>query len=456
MTLQLEISGPAAPFSFDVPGLFEPRLEPSWKAASNPPQVTEVREVWEIRGARLVSPDGSQAALWARWTEFTNQLRKRAGPQWVRLVRDPKGAREIVWTLGPPTHEGLKIEQLSAGQDESAPSATWKVLASVTLIVSGVRRFQDVRGIVGWEQDVSSTFTPGGLHVLEWRTEITTREGVSALERARRLGRIDVRPFGDRYSYDTNGPDGVEVTALDADEASARVPTVALAVSRIHQWGVPVGALGPGTSPTEVGYSTRRKVEKGEAVLVVRASARGPSALRWVELREPPGAKKSSEIFHEEAVHFAEGVWTFQEDPEEEEPDSPTPNLLELRLTLSGGHADFDFEPVVGGYEPVTFEGALLPWKLTAQIKVRKRGGEGKPGELLLPGVLAEPWLLDRKVSHETLPYLAEPSDEPDARLWARDAALVYWSARRPDRYPSAELKDVQPVESYWLSGARS
>jgi len=453
--LQLEIQGPAAPFRFDVPGLFEPRLEASWKEASNPREVTEVREVWEIRGARLVSPDGTQAALWSRWREFTDRLRQRSGPRWVRLVREPQGAREVVWTLGPPEYEELKVERLSAGEDPLAPSATWSVLASVTLVVSAARRLQDARGIVGWEQDVSSTFTPGGLHVLEWRTELTTREGTSAVEKARQFGRIDVRPFGDHYSYDTNGPDGVEVTALDADEVTGRVPTVALAVSRIHQWGVRVGAIGPGTSPTEVGYSTRRKVEKGETLRVVRASARGPGALRWVELREPPGAKKSSEVFHEEAARFAEGVWTFQEDPEEEDDPESALNRLELRLALSGGHVGFDFEPVVGGYEPVLFEGAILPWTLTAQVKVKKRGGEGKPADLLLPGELGDPWRLDRQASRESLPYLAEPSSEPDSRLWARDATLVYRAARRPDRWPSEALKDARPVESYWLSGAR-
>ena len=51
MTLHLEIHGPQV-FRFDVPGAFEPRLEPVWKEAAEPPEVTEIREVWEIRGAR--------------------------------------------------------------------------------------------------------------------------------------------------------------------------------------------------------------------------------------------------------------------------------------------------------------------------------------------------------------------------------------------------------------------
>jgi len=82
--LQLEIQGDQSHFRFDVPGPLEPRLEPVWKEAANPPQVVEIREVWEIPGARLVSSDGSPAAFWREWAAFLARLRIR-GPSFANL-----------------------------------------------------------------------------------------------------------------------------------------------------------------------------------------------------------------------------------------------------------------------------------------------------------------------------------------------------------------------------------
>ena len=105
---------------------------------------------------------------------------------------------------------------------------------------------------------------------------------------------------------------------------------------------------------------------------------------------------------------------------------------------------------MVGGFEPVLFEGALLPWRLTVTIKGTKRGGEGKKDELKLPALLPDPWLLDREASREKEPYVAEFGAEPAAHLWAREATLAYFSARRPTDSPLKQLQDGQPVESYY------
>src|SRR5690606_36572537 len=117
------------------PGPLEPRLEPVWKEASDPPEVVEIREVWEVPGARLVASDGDPATFWREWAAFLARLRVRGAgfPVWVRLIRDPAGAAEVVWSLGPPTHERFRIEQVSAKTDELAPAATWRVLVPVTL-----------------------------------------------------------------------------------------------------------------------------------------------------------------------------------------------------------------------------------------------------------------------------------------------------------------------------------
>ncbi|MCA8922884.1 MAG: hypothetical protein KDD82_13805, partial [Planctomycetes bacterium] len=409
MTLQLEIQGDGGHFRFDVPGPLEPRLEPVWKEAADPPEVIELREVWELPGARLVSADGSPDGLWRQWRSFLARLRVRGQgfPLWVRLLRDPQGAAEVVWTLGPPTHERFRLEQLSAGTDELAPAATWSVLVPVTLVVSAVQRFADPNGIVGWEQETASRFDAGGLHVLEWRTRITTKEGTSALEKARQFGRIDVSRFGGSYTYATNGADGVEVVAADADEPNARVPTDCVVVSRIQEWGVHVGTTRPGTSPTEVGYSVRARVERDQQTTTYRATARGPGALAWVERHRPQVPLDTGEVFHEEALRYAEGTWTVKAQAPDQ-PDAPEGVRWQIQTEVTGGHAAFDFEPVVGGFEPVRFEGALLPWRLAVSLKGQRRGGGGKLSELKLPGLLPAPWQLDREASREKEPFVSQ------------------------------------------------
>jgi len=221
-------------------------------------------------------------------------------------------------------------------------------------------------------------------------------------------------------------------------------------VSRIKQWGVHVGTTAPGSSPTEVGYSTRTRVEKDERSTTYRATARGPGALRWVEGRKPSGPIDTAEVFHEEAIRYAEGTWVVKEQSPPQ-PDAPEGIRWQIQTSISGGHPDFDFEPVVGGFEPVLFEGAILPWRLTVTLKGQRRGGEGKSEELKLPGVLPEPWLLDRKASSEKEPFVAQFGADAESHQWAREASLVYWSARRPTTSPLQQINQAQPVESYYL-----
>lgn len=447
MSLYLEIETPSGPFRFDVQGGFSPRLEPVWKEAAEPPEIVEVREVWEVQGARLLASDGEPAVFWQEWTAFLARFRVRGRgyPIAVRLVREENGSAQVVWRLGPPTHERFKIEQVGVGPDELFPRATWRTLAPVTLVVSAAQRFADPNGIVGWEQETSSRYDAGGLHFLEWRTTITTLEGTSALEKARRFGRIEVTPFGPSYTYDTNGPDGVEILSTDADEPNARVPTRAVVVSRIRQWGVRVGVSGPGTGPTEVGYSVRSRIEKGELSTTYHATARGPGALAWVERHEPAGPVEVSDVFHDESIRYAEGTWTRKEEA------ALATSRWQLQVELTGGHVDVDFEPVVGGYEPILFEGAILPWKLSVQVRVQRRGDTVPDQEWGFPGILPEPWILDRNLSTEKAPFVAEEAKDHAARLWAREASLIYWSPRRPTVPPLRQLEEAQPVDSYFL-----
>ena len=63
MTLLLEVLGGPRPFSFQVQGAFEPRLEPEWEDGA----ILSLREVWEIPGARFVQ---FEDRFWREWTTF--------------------------------------------------------------------------------------------------------------------------------------------------------------------------------------------------------------------------------------------------------------------------------------------------------------------------------------------------------------------------------------------------
>ena len=63
-------------------------------------------------------------------------------------------------------------------------------------------------------------------------------------------------------------------------------------------------------------------------------------------------------------------------------------------------------------------------------------------------------WILDRNNSREQDPRVAEDSEDPASRLWAREASLTYWSAKKPTSSPLRQLEAAQPVGSYYLGGA--
>ena len=138
--------------------------------------------------------------------------------------------------------------------------------------------------------------------------------------------------------------------------------------------------------------------------------------------------------------------------PEEpDEPDKPEGVRWQIQTEISGGHTDFDYEVVVGGFKPVEFRGGIFPWRLNVSLKGKKRGGEGKPDELKLPGLLPAPWQLDRNNSREKDPFVAEFGADADSHLWAREASLVYWAQDKPSESPAKQLRVARPVASYYL-----
>lgn len=444
--LRLEIVS-GTTFTFDVEGVIEPRLEPEWKDAANPPQLERVRVVWTVTRARIVAVDAD--ALWDAWAAFLARLQTRqptAPPTSVRIVRDPGGANETVQTLGPATYQEFRWEGVTGeGTDDGSPAASWNVVAPVTLSFSAVLALADTDGIVGWRQVVRSTYDDAGLHNLEWETEVTTAEGTDARTKAETFAAIPFSSLGSGYSYLTNGPTGVDLETLDADENNARTPTRVRAVSRVALRGVDVGTTGPGTAPTTVAYAvTTERSAKGTST-IYEASAQGPNYLSWVLGRRPGGALAEDSVTDSRGDKRATGRWV-------RKTLDATAVQRTVRIQVRGGYPDFEFAPIAGGYAPVEFVGAVLAWEVTVAVEVEVSGGDGSRATLPFPGLLPDPLRLDYAASQEDAePWISEQAKEESQATYKRTAQLVYRSATRPPSDLGAQLAAAQPVGSYYL-----
>ncbi|HYE92697.1 MAG TPA: hypothetical protein VEA38_16825 [Terriglobales bacterium] len=457
--LQLELSSTSAAngstFKFDVEGEFLPRWEPSFKFSADPPQLTEMRRVWEFRQCRLVS--STTSGLWANSNDNIGTLDLIMGTRSTgrftaaTIKRDPDSANATVFQLGVGTGvEAFTVEFLEGETDALTPAASWRYSAAFTIRISQVTKLTDANGIVGWEQSVSYSY-PNGLAQVEMRTRITTREGTSAVTKAQTYGKLDVANFGSAYTYDTNGTSGIDYLYTDADETNSRTPTVVECVSRVRQWGVNVGTTAGGTSPSEVGYTVATKITAKATEKTYTVSARGPGYLSWVTSRKPSGPLTEDELVDDQANKFATGTWTIKTDRASEDA-----RRSEISVEITGGHPALDYEPVAGGYEPIEFNGALLPWQATLHVAVERTGGTGLASELPLPGILGAPWKLDRNASTEGEPYqpAEEKGTDKSQDTWRREARLVYRSARKPSGPVLAELREIPPINSYFLEAA--
>lgn len=436
----LELQG-SSNFTFLVPGVFEPRCELVYKDAANPPQVIGLRWVWEFKDSLLVSSTGTSATLWSELATFLARFQTRGStPTYARLVNDPAGAATVVWTLGPSTYEQFKVDAIQLASSQRYPDAeagTWRCHVPVNLTLSAVQLLPDSNGIVGWDQTVEYGVDEGGLQLVTWRTRVTTKEGASptALTLAQTYGLIPISVYGDNYSYLTNGDSGVEVTLEGADQENSRNPTVAVAVCRLRQWGVPIGTSGPGISPSSVTYQVKTQLTEDEEVTTYFAAAVGPGAQRWVEARIPSGIAPSSvEKINRQSHRSYEATWVRKRSTKT---DIDKVYTSALAITLTGGHESFDYEPISGGFAPVLFEGALQPWRVTVRLQFRQVGGEGlNAGELLLPPLAAFKALglrLDYDASEEGEPQVEKGAIESGSIEWVRTATLVFWSATRPN-----------------------
>lgn len=449
-TLQID-DGAGGTFSFLVPPSFEPRLEATFKEASTLQEVEQIRTVWEFTNARLVSSDGTADTFWDEFNAFRALIETRAAtyPAFARVVRDPAGAAEVVWTLSSAAYEDFRIEIVQGRIDPDLPAASWNVLANLQLTISAVKRNADANGIVSFSQIVDTTTDDGGNKQTTWLTQIGTLEGVSAIAVAKAFAAIDISSFGQTYTFLTNNSDGVDIRELDPDVINGRVVTRVEATSVVKQWGIQVGTTGPGLTPSRVSFRVATSTSKDETIVTTVATARGPGAFVWVKSKRP-SVFDDEELSNETAGRDASGVWK-RRTQSTRDPDVDDVRW-EIRAQITGGHQSFDFEPVPGGFEPVEFSGGIMPFRVDVTVRVTRLGGSGLRSELKLPGLLARPWRFDFDSSREDESgFELERGVDDESTKWARDVSLVYFAARPPSRSVIAEIRAATPVESYFL-----
>lgn len=454
--LELQLEG-TTNFTFDVDGSFEPRGELVYLEASESPTPVEIRYSWRFTGY-VIPSDGTTETLWDDLNAFRARLESTADhPEYARIVRDPDGDAEVVWLLDNASYEQLRIEEFefSDSNEMGLPrSGNLKSYAAVTLVISAVKKNADADGIVGWQQEVSYS-SVNGLRQIEWRTRVTTRGGdspVSAETKARTFGAIDITLLGDAtWAYETGNTTtdgGADVEILDADERtdSARTPTVAVAVSRVVQQGVAIGATGAGSAPDSVLVKTRTVTTAEETVTTTRVEARGPNAQQAGLSHKPANVTESETETGSDNVFT--GVWTRRVDRA-----SAESARTELAVVLSGGRPVVRPRAISSGYFALVHVGGRLPYEARVDILRRGTGAELSSEDLLFPPLLSAPWQLDYARSSESEPVIdGDRATDPTQTKWARRASLFYVAGERPNTSPLEELRgQSNSVKSYVL-----
>lgn len=449
--IELQIQG-SSNFAFDVEGEWLPSMEPEYRTG-NPsdgtaPRLSSIREVWTISGCRIRSSDETIATLWDEFLAFRARIQSAsAHPTYVRIVRDPDSAAVVELTLGPSGYEDLRFESIESELDPLSKASTWNTTASFTIVVSAVSKYADANGIVGWDQEVSLSY-PNGCRVLEWRTRITTEEGTSAITKAQAYARIPVASLGDDHSYDTNGPDGIDYVAADADEQNSRVPTVVEAVSRIQQWGVSVGVTSGQGSPSDYDLTVVTRTTPDETEILTTAAATGPNAQAWVLSKKPQNATEVERV-DGQAKKFYQVTWVKRKG---NNATDPTKSDV-YTVSITGGHRVQLWRTTTAGHPPHLSIGGFTAMRVTVGIKTMKSGDE----DIDLPGLLGDPYILDANASEEGEAVIeGDRQPDPAQNKYSRSARLVYRTATRPTAKDATReiltlIRAATRVKSYYL-----
>lgn len=458
--LRLEVQGDSGNFAFDFNGTWTLEQEPRFKTAANPPELEAIVETWHVSGALILG--AGAAATIAAWKAFLARFETRgaAFPDYVRVVRDP--AATVERTLGPATYQGFRLESLRLEEPRVLPEAAHRSAVEVAFRVSAVRCFPNGNGIVGWQQSVAHRWE-NGLHILEWRTVLTTAEGTDAIAKAKAFAQIPIGTYGGSYHWETNGPDGIEFETDDADEksddptdvrASSRTVTRCIAVSRIRQKAITVGTNTPQAAPNFFRREVETIVERGIKTVVTRAEARGPGALTWCQGQKPADPIARTRELDVQSDHEAIIEWTQQwgaAGTGDEKADAGL-GRWKMRAVISGGHEDAEHVRMSGLRPPKLAIGPLMEWRLDLDVVMELVAEAPTAADMPLPAELPAPWVLMLGKSREdAVPELVELGKSPATNKWRRTANLVYEAARKPTRRALESLYTGQPVRSYFL-----
>lgn len=445
--LQLQLRSTAGDTTFDVDGEFRvlPR-EREFKESADPPQLKRIVERWQFTGCLIVGADTE--TLWDNLLAFLAKLEDRSTSPFTsaRIVRDPTGAAVVERTLGPSPFQRFRVEEVGLSPPDvlrTSRRGAWRVVAAIDLTVSAELPLADADGLLDLRQTVVDEYRDG-LRTLEWRTEVETAEGTDAAALARTFGKIPIAEFGDSFFWRTNGPDGVDVTVLDADErssargsaepsaATSRVPTSVRAVSRIEQRGISLGANNPGNSPNDQVFTVETEIQGNEQSTIWRAEARGPNALVWVQSKRPAGSFSREFEFEDQTRRIARAEWERSEQNPRKEGQAGTRS--ELSVAVSGGDRIVDFVPIDSANPPRQVVGARQVTRLELEVTLTFIGANPTRQDMLFPPILAAPLVLDRENSRWALnPELVQEAADPENNQWERKASLIYLSATAID-----------------------
>jgi len=434
-------------YIFSVDGELAISQELEYKEAANPPELQKIVETWSISNARITA--ATPELTFDAWQVFLALLEERTGTTFTSAEVRRDTAVERV--LGPSGFQEFKIEAVDTDNDPLSPASTYNTVVPVTLRVSAVKVFADGNGIVSWNQTVSNTYK-NALHTLEWQTEITTAEGTNAVTAAQTYAVIPIASYGNTYTYDTNGPDGIDYDYTDADEANSRVPTKVTAVSKISQWGVTIGTPSAGNSINgDIEYSTETRLDGTNVFTITRARAEGPGALAWVESKKPTlGNIKASSVFNDIARRTARGEWTVLVSTAQVEAGGQAVTTG-VSAVISRGGVDVEFVAISGDLPPKRVQGARQAYRLVVSVTTRFTGEFATLSQMKLPAAPGEPWVfIPNESSEDAHARLVVRGAEAASNEWERSATLVFMSPDVPAQEGINQIFDkLAAVPSY-------
>lgn len=414
--------------TFDTEATPEPRYQFIYKTASTDPRPIEaVRIVYTLRQCRFTA--SSDVNLWiagASLPTFIAALKTRGtgAVTSAQFIRDPAGTPQTLDTLS----EGFQIEDVSFYPDRLHPTDQFLTTAMFDITFSAFVRLEDADSIVTWNQVVELT-EDNGLEVLEWRTEVTTKEGTDARTVLRAVGAIPAASVGPNHVWETNDSYGVHVTWTDADENNSRTPTAARGVSRIRRTGSRVGATSPGNAPSKVSVRVTTETTGAITATTTEVSAFGSNAKSFV-LQRRPSSFITEVLVEHESLNGWSALWT--DKVSVSGGPGAGPNNWYIALELSGGDRKVTWGDIFNGLPPKKFVGAKQPWVLTMQVSSQFIGRLPANADLSFPAVLPDPWELNRNKTVETYANRINVGIDRTQDLWERRAVVVYESPVDP------------------------